>query len=77
MSSYDMNENKDDVFHVKLLSRKVETNSGKFPTFGLSQFAKDNHISELMDILVDIDIYFDLNDEKRISGIEVVTFYDD
>lgn len=74
MSSYDMNENNDDIFYVKLLKRKSESNNAKFPTFRLMQFAKDNNINELIDMLSDVDIYFDLNDQKKYLVLKLSHF---
>jgi hypothetical protein len=77
MAAFDMNQHKDEAFYIKLLNRRLETHSAKFPTFRLREFAIENNIEYLVELTNDIDIYFDFSDQKQVSGIEIVTFYDD
>lgn len=76
MPSYDMNKNGDTVFYLKILQKDKLFENKKYTTFRLMEYALKNNLDEIINILGDTDIYFDLNGDGELSGIELVTFYD-
>lgn len=77
MPSYDMNQEKDSVFYLKLLRKKNVSDSSNFNTFRLMEYAQKHNLTELIKILGDVDLYIDRNELGEISGLEIITFYDD
>ena len=77
MSNHDMNLNNETVFYVKLPEKRGVSGSAKFNTFRLMEYAQKHKLEELVKILGDTDIYIDRNEIGEISGLEIITFYDD